>query len=225
MAEVYCYDNKLTSLDLSNTTALAALDCSDNELTSLDVSKNTSLIQLWCTGNKLTNLDISKNTKLMILGIWGNKFSTATLDAIYCHIPDRTGQTRKGYILSLHETSPATEQNNVNATNAKNATDKNWRVVMYKNDNNVADITTTGNYNCNSTGIAEAIDEQALTFYPNPVVDVLYLSATAHTIHIYNVYGTEVAHATDTDRIDVANLPAGVYTVKADGTVAKMVKR
>ncbi|MFC2604555.1 MAG: choice-of-anchor J domain-containing protein [Bacteroidota bacterium] len=225
LAEVYCYDNKLTSLDLSNTTALAALDCSNNELTSLDVSKNTSLIQLWCTGNKLTNLDISKNTKLMILGIWGNKFSTATLDAIYCHIPDRTGQTRKGYILSLHETSPATEQNNVNATNAKNATDKNWRVVMYKNDNNVADITTTGNYNCNSTGIAEAITEQALTFYPNPVVDVLYLSATAHTIHIYNVYGTEVAHATDTDRIDVANLPAGVYTVKADGTVAKMVKR
>ena len=225
LAEVYCYDNKLTSLDLSNTTALAALDCSDNELTSLDVSKNTSLIQLWCTGNKLTNLDISKNTKLMILGIWGNRLSTATLDAIYCHIPDRTGQTRKGYILSLHETSPATEQNNVNATNAKNATDKNWRVVMYKNDNKVADITTTGNYNCNSTGIAEAITEQALTFYPNPVVDVLYLSATAHTIHIYNVYGTEVAHATDTDRIDVANLPAGVYTVKADGTVAKMVKR
>ena len=220
-----CSDNRLTSLDISKNAALAALDCSDNELTSLDVSKNTSLIQLWCTGNKLTNLDISKNTKLMILGIWGNKFSTATLDAIYCHIPDRTGQTRKGYILSLHETSPATEQNNVNATNAKNATDKNWRVVMYKNDNKVADITTTGNYNCNSTGIAEAITEQALTFYPNPVVDVLYLSATAHTIHIYNVYGTEVAHATDTDRIDVANLPAGVYTVKADGTVAKMVKR
>ena len=219
-----CSDNRLTSLDVSKNAALAALDCSDNRLTNLDISKNTALVQLWCTGNKLTNIDISKNTKLMILGIWGNKFSTATLDAIYCHIPDRTGQTRKGYILSLHETSPATEQNNVNATNAKNATDKNWRVVMYKNDNKVADITTTGNYNCNSTGIAEAIDEQALTFYPNPVVDVLYLSATAHTIHIYNVYGTEVAHATDTDRIDVANLPAGVYTVKADGTVAKMVK-
>ena len=225
LAEVYCYDNKLTSLDLSNTTALAALDCSDNRLTNIDISKNTALVQLWCTGNKLTNLDVSKNTKLMILGIWGNKFSTATLDAIYCQIPDRTGQQRKGFILPLHETSPATEQNNVKSTNAANATNKNWRVVMYKNDDTVADIATTGNYNCNSTGIAEAIVEQALTFYPNPVVDVLYLSATAHAIHIYNVYGTEVAHATDTDRIDVANLPAGVYTVKADGTVAKMVKR
>ena len=77
----------------------------------------------------------------------------------------------------------------------------------------------------NSTDIAEAAAEQALTLYPNPVSDVLYLSATARTIRIYNIYGIEVAHATDTDRIDVANLPAGVYTVKADGTVAKMVKR
>lgn len=246
LTEIRCYGNKLTTLDLSNTTALksmscnknqltnldvskntalAALDCSDNRLTSLNISKNTALAQLWCTDNQLTNLDISKNTKMMILSLWGNKLSTAALDSIYCQIPDRTGQQRKGFILPLHETSPATEQNNVKSTNAANATNKNWRVVMYKNDDTVADIATTGNYNCNSTGIAEAIVEQALTFYPNPVVDVLYLSATAHAIHIYNVYGTEVAHATDTDRIDVANLPAGVYTVKADGTVAKMVKR
>ena len=77
----------------------------------------------------------------------------------------------------------------------------------------------------NSTDIAEAAAEQALTLYPNPVADVLYLSATVCTIRIYNVYGTEVAHATDTDKVEVSHLPAGVYTVRADGTVAKMVKR
>ena len=76
-----------------------------------------------------------------------------------------------------------------------------------------------------STDIAEAAAEQALTLYPNPVADVLYLSATARTIRVYDIYGTEVAHATDTDRVEVSHLPAGVYTVKADGTVAKMVKR
>ena len=73
-----------------------------------------------------------------------------------------------------------------------------------------------------------ALDEAAtkpLAIYPNPVAEVLYLSATARTIRIYDMYGTEVAHAADTDRIDVANLPAGIYTVRADGTVAKMVKR
>ena len=76
--------------------------------------------------------------------------------------------------------------------------------------------------------IKEALDEAAtepLTLYPNPVADVLYLSATALTIRIYDMYGTEVAHAADTDKVEVSHLPAGVYTVRADGTVAKMVKR
>jgi arginine-specific protease argI polyprotein len=77
----------------------------------------------------------------------------------------------------------------------------------------------------NTSGIFEATDEQQLTLYPNPVCEELYLSTTAHSIHIYNMYGTEVLRATDTDRIAVSHLPAGVYTVKADSTVVKMVKR
>ena len=110
----------------------------------------------------------------------------------------------------------------VAATNAQNAISKNWKVQYFQND---TDITTTGTKDCNSVDIAEASAEQALTLYPNPVADVLYLSATARTIRVYNIYGTEVAHATDTDRVDVANLPAGIYIVRADGIVAKMVKR
>ena len=77
----------------------------------------------------------------------------------------------------------------------------------------------------NSTDIADATAEPSLTLYPNPVADVLYLSVTARTIRVYNIDGIEVAHATDTDRVAVSHLPAGVYTVRADGTVAKMVKR
>ena len=73
-----------------------------------------------------------------------------------------------------------------------------------------------------------ALDEAAtkpLTIYPNPVAEVLYLSAKARTIRIYDMYGTEVAHATDTDKVEVSHLPAGVYTVRADGSIAKMIKR
>ena len=73
-----------------------------------------------------------------------------------------------------------------------------------------------------------ALDEAAtkpLAIYPNPVAEVLYLSATARTIRIYDMYGTEVAHATDTDKVEVSHLPAGVYTVRADGSIAKMIKR
>ena len=73
-----------------------------------------------------------------------------------------------------------------------------------------------------------ALDEAAtepLTIYPNPVAEVLYLSATARTIRIYDMYGTEVAHATDTDKVEVSHLPAGIYTVIADGSIAKTIKR
>ena len=73
-----------------------------------------------------------------------------------------------------------------------------------------------------------ALDEAAtepLALYPNPVAEVLYLSATARTIRVYDMYGTEVAHATDTDKVEVSHLPAGIYTVIADGMVAKMIKR
>ena len=45
---LYCYENLLTSIDLSNNTALTDLQCGNNQLTSLDVSNNTALISLGC---------------------------------------------------------------------------------------------------------------------------------------------------------------------------------
>ena len=209
----------LTALDASNNTQLMGLICSTNQLSSLDVSKNTKLTALSCFNNKLSNLDVSKNTQLRGLFCYGNNFSTATLDAIYCALPDRTGKDN-GLIEPVKNSSDPNHAT-VLATNAQNAIDKNWNVLY---DDGGAHIHTTGSYDC-STAVAEAATEPSLTLYPNPVADVLYLSATARTIRVYDIYGTEVAHATDTDRIDVAHLPAGVYTVKADGTVAKMVKR
>ena len=153
----------------------------------------------------------------------GNNFTTAALDRIYCALPAKMSSDG-AQIFPLDESSSVAEQNMVASTNAANATAKNWRVLKFKVDGNHTDITTTGSYDC-STAVAEASAEQALTLYPNPVADVLYLSSTARTIRVYNIDGIEVAHATDTDRVEVSHLPAGVYTVKADGTVAKMVKR
>ena len=64
-----CYNNKLTSLDVSNNTALEYLRCAGNQLTSLDVSNNTALEDLILCGfrgggNLLTYLDVSHNTAL-----------------------------------------------------------------------------------------------------------------------------------------------------------------
>ena len=216
---LFCGNNNLSSLDVSKNTKLTVLSCFNNKLSNLDLSKNTELFLLSCEDNKLTSLDISKKSKLKELYCYDNNFTTATLDDIYCSLPDRTGKSY-GLIQPVYNSSSSNHAT-VLATNAANATAKNWKVQYYKK---ISDITTTGSYDCSSSAAATAA-EPALTLYPNPVADVLYLSATARTIRIYNIYGIEVAHAADTDRVEVSHLPAGIYTVRADGTVAKMVKR
>ena len=66
-----CFNNQLTSLDVSKNTALTYLDCGRNQLTTLDVSKNTVLTDLDCRNNQLTSLDIS-NTDMSGLDCDGN---------------------------------------------------------------------------------------------------------------------------------------------------------
>ena len=70
-----CFDNQLTSLDVSKNTALIYLDCYGNQLTSLDVSKNTALTYLEWGRNQLTKLDVSKNTVLTTLYCWDNQLT------------------------------------------------------------------------------------------------------------------------------------------------------
>ena len=71
-----CYGNQLTSLDVSKNTALTYLDCGRNQLTSLDVSKDTALTELDCRSNQLTKLDVSKNTALTYLDCDNNQLTS-----------------------------------------------------------------------------------------------------------------------------------------------------
>ena len=66
---MWCTYNQLTSLDVSNNTALTYLIIEYNQLTSLDVSNNTALNSLFCSGNQLTSLDVSYCTDLASLVI------------------------------------------------------------------------------------------------------------------------------------------------------------
>ena len=69
---LYCYNNQLTTLDLSKNTALTKLSCKKNQLSFLDVSKNTALTEFNCSQNQLTSLDVSKNTALTYLDCGSN---------------------------------------------------------------------------------------------------------------------------------------------------------
>ena len=71
-----CYNTKLTSLDISENTALTFLQCSYDKLGSLDVSNNTALESLECWGCQLTSLDVSKNTALKDLNCCNNQLTS-----------------------------------------------------------------------------------------------------------------------------------------------------
>ena len=220
---LYCNDNKLASLGIDHNILLKSFGCNNNLLSSLDVSKNTQLDILYCYTNRLTKLDVSKNTKLKRLYCHTNNFTTAALDDIYCSLPDRKGQT-EGQIQPLFNASSA-DKSKVLATNGNNAIAKGWKIQYFEKNTDITGFT--GTHQCGgSTGIDEAKDLPSLAIYPNPVKDVLNIAADkpVHSIRIYNVYGTEVAHATDTNSVNVSHLPAGVYMVRADGKVARIIK-
>ena len=76
LTELFCAYNGLTSLDVSQNTALSFLNLTGNQLTSLDVSQNTSLTQLWCDDNQLTSLDVNQNTSLTYLYCGWNQLTS-----------------------------------------------------------------------------------------------------------------------------------------------------
>ena len=55
---MFCSHNNITSLDVSNNTALTSFYCFNNQLTSLDLSQNTNLESLSCYNNQLSSLDV-----------------------------------------------------------------------------------------------------------------------------------------------------------------------
>ncbi|MFH1743566.1 MAG: hypothetical protein ABIH23_31570 [bacterium] len=70
-----CGGNQLTNLDISRNTLLERLSCFDNQLTSLDVSQNTLLKEIRCLKNQIESLDVSTNTVLEDLDCRDNRLT------------------------------------------------------------------------------------------------------------------------------------------------------
>ena len=85
-----CYNNQLTSLDVSQNTALQKLYCNQNQLTELDVSQNPALQMLLCYENQLSSLDVSQNAALQYLDCADNQLTSldvsqnTALKTLYC---------------------------------------------------------------------------------------------------------------------------------------------
>ena len=78
---LWCYNNQLTSLNLTANAKLQRLNCSHNQLSKLDVCAIVELWELSCSYNQLTELDVSTNTKLRQLSCSYNQLSVLNISS------------------------------------------------------------------------------------------------------------------------------------------------
>ena len=83
LAELYCDRNSLSSLDVSQCVNLVILNCSYNStLSSLDVSQCPLLEDFLCNDNNLTSLDVSQCPLLCYFDCYNNHLTS--LDVLQC---------------------------------------------------------------------------------------------------------------------------------------------
>ncbi|MDB9723646.1 BspA family leucine-rich repeat surface protein [Polaribacter sp.] len=78
---------------------------------------------------------------------------------------------------------------------------------------------TDGGLDCATAGVDDE-NLLAISIYPNPVVDKLFIQGLSNPskVLIYNVLGKEVLSIKNTNNLNVAALPSGVYTIRiSDG--------
>jgi len=76
LRNLWCTNNLLTGVNLSNSSNLEVLAIRYNQLTSLNLLNNLNLVTLVANNNQLTSLDISKNSMLDYLNIEANQLTS-----------------------------------------------------------------------------------------------------------------------------------------------------
>jgi len=76
LTTLFCDNNQLTSLDVTQNIALINLSCRNMQLTSLNVTQNISLRKLFCQDNQITSLDVTQNTTLIDLFCYNNQLTS-----------------------------------------------------------------------------------------------------------------------------------------------------
>jgi hypothetical protein len=196
-----CDNTRLTSLDVTQNTALNGVICDNNRVTSLDVTQNTALNGLICDSNQLTRLDMRTNTALTYFSCVDNQLTS--LDV-------RNGNNTNFAAFK------ATNNPDLTCIFVDNAaySNANWTDI---------DPTSTFVNNeaaCEALSIGDNALELDVFIYPNPTDNYLFIEGNKNpvSISIYNLLGTEVISKRNTDKIKVSELSKGVYIIRiSDG--------
>ena len=151
LRELHCYKNRLTSLDVSGCTSLTTLNCWWNSLTSLKVSGCTSLTELWCYSNQLTSLDVSGCTTLTQLYCYGNQINGEGMTKLVNSLPDRMGLSCGTLRVIDYDRSKKRDENWSSFADVATASEKNWEVLKH------VEYVHVGSYWESYAGVGEGV--------------------------------------------------------------------
>ena len=229
--------NNLTSLDLSQNTALVTLHLDNNQLTNLNLSQNTVLNYLRCNNNQLTNLDLSNNTVLETLYCTDNQLTSLDLSQnnalirFFGYDNKLTSLNVKNGSNSLITLFDVTNNPLLTCIDVDNKNDANAGIGSYSNW--IKDSTATYSEDCKSAlGIDDELLAQGLSLYPNPVTNVLTIDSEIPLtkVEVYSILGKKVkVISSDFKSIPTDDISNGVYIVRmfSDNGLAtkKLIKR
>lgn len=209
---MFCYQNDIASLDLTQNTSLIRLWCHINQLVSLDLSQNTDLEWLQSGANKLSVLDVSQNTAL-------TKFESLANQLSYLNIKNGNNSNFTEFKAT----------NNPNLTCIE-VDDKAYSAANWTNID-PASTFVDSQAECNALAI-EDFEIAGFMMYPNPVQNQLTITGknmNIDEIRVFDHTGRMIRNINwKGNSTNLNNLAPGIYIlrIKTDqGTTArKMLK-
>ncbi|MFK8045937.1 MAG: T9SS type A sorting domain-containing protein [Crocinitomicaceae bacterium] len=195
LTDLKCNDNNLTSLSLTQNTALMFLQVAVNSLTSLDISQNVNLIRLVCPDNDLTSIDISNNPSIELLGCSHNALTNL----------DVANGNNLNFIGFFAQNNPDLTCIKVDDV-AYSST--NWTGI---------DTIATFSLTCGSLSVNDLESSKNITIYPNPVKSQVHIDTDKNieSVTIIDSCGKVITKIlTDDAIIDLSNLANGIYFMR-----------
>lgn len=236
---LYCQQNNLTNLDVSNNTLLTNLLCHENNLTNIDLTFNTNLeylflynnfgitnidvsnapnlIRLHLANTSLSSVDVSSNLNLENISISGTNISDlelsnqSNLTHLYCYDANLSSlNVQNGNNLNIiHFFS----QNNPNLTcilvDDATYSTANWTNV------DPASTFVNNQMECNLLSNEDFDRNNFFNVYPNPTASNITISSklAIDKIEVFNLLGEKVMERNETT-FDVKSLKTGIYLLK-----------
>jgi len=221
-------DNQLTNLDISNNTALEYLYGSRNNLMALDINNNTLLKELICSQNSIASLDVTNNTLLKDLVCNSNQLTTIDVSNnpgllnLNVHYNELISlNIKNGFNINIGNFE-ATNNPNLSCIEVDDETysTTNWTFI---------DPQTSFSENCGTLGIGDEFWSNAINIYPNPASDVFYIKGLQETsqLKIVDINGRFILNsAIDTNTsLNVSTLPSGIYFIQIINSKGSIVKK